>query len=230
MPRRNGVNRDDIRRFRGRGKGFKQALQKELRKALVNQKNAWFGAMADQFRAPLTPYGQPNPHRRLHNRTNALRNSLKGRVVGNSLKKMGIVYSSASPYVGVQEFGAVVRPKRAKMLAIPIDDNLKPAGGRKRPSPRDFPDGFFIKLKSGNVYFVRQTEKDLEFLFAMRRKVTIPGPRTGRESRLKFVENAIGKTARKDLRRRLIEATDRTVKQFFGAPGRLAGPRGPLPG
>lgn len=229
--RRNGVNKADVSRFKGASKNFRQGLSKELRKALINQKDAWFGAMTQQFRAPLTRFGDPNPHRTLHNRTNALRNSLRGQVFGSSLKKgMGIRYSSSHPGVNVQEFGAVIRPRRGQFLAIPIDDNLTPAGARRRKSPRDFPGGFFIELESGNIYFVRKTADDLEFLFAMLRKVTIPGPSNGKPSRLGFIENAIGKTARKDLRRRLTDAMARAIKLHYGATGKLAGPKGPLPG
>ena len=54
------------------------------------------------------------------------------------------------------EFGAVIRPKRAKMLAIPLPGAMSARGVPLRPKPRDWPNLFIIKSKRGKLLLVRK--------------------------------------------------------------------------
>ena len=71
---------------------------------------------------------------------------------------------------GVHEYGATIRAKNVKNLAIPLD---KKSEGK---SPRDFPGLFFIRAKdTGNLFGVTSAGKEkLNFLFLLCPSVTIP--------------------------------------------------------
>ncbi|OPZ65895.1 MAG: hypothetical protein BWY85_00254 [Firmicutes bacterium ADurb.Bin506] len=71
---------------------------------------------------------------------------------------------------GVHEYGATIRAKNAKNLAIPLD---KKSEGK---SPRDFDGLYFIRAKdTGNLFGVIDKGKDeIEFLFLLLPSVTIP--------------------------------------------------------
>lgn len=71
---------------------------------------------------------------------------------------------------GVHEYGATIRAKNVKNLAIPL---TKEAEGK---SPRDFQGLFFIRAKdSGNLFGVTDKGNDqLNFLFLLLPSVTIP--------------------------------------------------------
>lgn len=89
----------------------------------------------------------------------------------------GIAGSDILTIAGVHEYGATIRAKNVKNLAIPLD---KKSEGK---SPRDFPGLFFIRAKdTGNLFGVvakkRRRDKDnpnnLKFLFLLCPSVTIP--------------------------------------------------------
>lgn len=71
---------------------------------------------------------------------------------------------------GVHEYGATIRAKNVKNLAIPLD---KKSEGK---SPRDFQGLFFIRAKdTGNLFgVIDKGGDDLEFLFLLLPSVTIP--------------------------------------------------------
>lgn len=69
----------------------------------------------------------------------------------------------------VHEFGATIKPKKAKNLAIP----LKPSMRGK--SPREVSGNTFVLESDGNRFLVRDKGKDqIEFLFMLVPSVTIP--------------------------------------------------------
>lgn len=227
VARRGGVDPGSQARVTKRVAGLKRGMFIESKKELKKHGQRWFRGMVQQFRAPLVPYGTPNSNRTLHNRTNSLRGSLHHRVDGTRLPDLRLKVASSSPYAPRQEFGGVVRPKRAKYLAIPIDDALFPAGGRKYVSPEQFrndPDVRFLKTKSGKLFMVRDKRgggkygfgvTDVEFLFAFRKKVDIPGPMSQRRkipSRLGFRENAIGRRPRRRLMIGLAKGVRNAIK------------------
>lgn len=82
----------------------------------------------------------------------------------------GTADSDILTIAGVHEYGATIRAKNVKNLAIPLD---KKSEGK---SPRDFPGLFFIRSKdTGNLFGVTSAGKDkLNFLFLLCPSVTIP--------------------------------------------------------
>ena len=70
-----------------------------------------------------------------------------------------------------------ITPKNAKFLAIPIGEGLTKAGVARYKSPRDVPDGFFIKSKAGNLLFGYKKGKRGKFraLFVLVKSVFIQG-------------------------------------------------------
>lgn len=68
-------------------------------------------------------------------------------------------------YAGIQEFGGVVSPKTAKLLAIPVDAAARTAG-----SPRG-QDLVFVKTQGGQMFLM---DKEGKIRYSLRRSVTIP--------------------------------------------------------
>lgn len=67
-------------------------------------------------------------------------------------------------------------PKRAKFLAIPIGEGVTPAGVPRFTSPRQVPDGFFVKTK-GRLLFGYKRGKRGKFrpLFVLVKSVFVQG-------------------------------------------------------
>ena len=69
-----------------------------------------------------------------------------------------------------------IRPKKAKYLAIPIGENLSASGVAKFISPRDVPDGFFVKTADQLLFGYRKGKtKRAKFrpLFVLKKEVQI---------------------------------------------------------
>lgn len=234
--RRNGVDPAGLARVKRKIPSLGTALANRTKQALKSHGNVWLGRMQSQFSAPLTPFGQPNTNTKLHNRTNFLRNSMRSKVEGNKLKNLGLVMKSDSPYARIQELGGTIRARGGGFLAIPIDDNLTPAGVPRWESPLnpEIVDGFFLQGKrTGTLFYVRRTRgknkksqtefENLEFLFALVKSVEIPGPQSKKrmKSRLGMIENAFGSRARKTLRKRLVRGLRSAVADATGGTGRV---------
>lgn len=236
--RKNGIDPAELAKGKRRTASLGTALARNTKKALKSHGNVWLGRMDRQFSAPLTQFGQPNTNTKLHNRKNFLRNSMRQKVEGTKLKDLGLTMKSDSPYARIQELGGTIRARGGGYLAIPIDDNLTPAGVPRWESPLnpEIVDGFFLEGKrTGALYYVRQTRgknkksqtefENLEFLFLLKKEVNIPGPgphaKKRMKSRLGMVENAFGARARKTLRKRLVRALRDSVAQASGGTGKV---------
>ncbi len=93
--------------------------------------------------------------------------------------------------VGVREKSAVdkykwilgteqktITPKNAAFLCIPIGEGLTGAGVAKYSSPRQVPDGFFFKGKSGGLFFgikTGKTDRSIKPLFILKKSVVVTG-------------------------------------------------------
>lgn len=89
---------------------------------------------------------------------------------------VGIVGSSTSSDVmaiaHAQEYGATIRPKEKKYLAIPLTKEAETAG-----SPTVFNDLRFVHTKNGNILMVRDKKKGkgkTEAMFLLLKSVTLP--------------------------------------------------------
>jgi phage gpG-like protein len=86
-------------------------------------------------------------------------NSIDYRLQGSK-----IIISSPLPYAKIHHTGGVIRPKRAKFLAIP----LTPLARTMRP--RDFQDTFISK----GVIFRKLEGDKIEALYALKKQVVMP--------------------------------------------------------
>jgi len=70
----------------------------------------------------------------------------------------------------------MITPKRAKFLTIPVGENLTGSGVARFSSPRQVPEGFFVRTK-GSLLFGHKRGKKGKFraLFALVKSVTIEG-------------------------------------------------------
>ncbi len=65
------------------------------------------------------------------------------------------------------EFGAMIRPRRAKMLAIPLPGAMSARGVPLRPKPRDWPNLFVITSKKGNLLLVRKVAGRIQPMYLL---------------------------------------------------------------
>ena len=99
---------------------------------------------------------------------------IKKRLTELNGKKIHVgIQSKAGSFIlmiaNVHEYGAVIRAKKSKHLAIPI------AAEAVEKSPRDFKGLFFIKSKAGHLFGVtKKNKRELIFLFLLLPSVTIP--------------------------------------------------------
>lgn len=103
---------------------------------------------------------------------------------GQTLAKTGILKSSITtytdnnsaaigtniPYARLHQFGGIIKPKRGKYLAIPLNEKFQGS------SPRDFNNTICIKVKEA-LFIVRKIDKrgnGLEFLFKLQKEIVVP--------------------------------------------------------
>ena len=178
--------------------GILNALPKEtfalLKEAFQKDGTEWDGAMQDRMRS-----GQ-----HLVVRSGRTRGSLFNGVQGRSLATLKFrAFSMGIPHALALERGAVIRPRTAKMLAIPGKDNLSPDGIRTHSSARDFIERHkktvsFVRVKGSDRVLVvwrprgenRKKKKERgKIMFVLVKKVIIPGPdTTGTVSKLGFFD------------------------------------------
>lgn len=71
-------------------------------------------------------------------------------------------------YGRIQDLGGTIKPKNGSYLTIPI--------GNTKGRIRDYPDGFFIKSKSGKLlYMQKQGKSGMKPLFVLKKQVEIKG-------------------------------------------------------
>lgn len=125
------------------------------------------------------PSGQAG---RLNRRSGRLMKSLRVRVFPGSktIEQVAGEIGTQSPYAGVHEYGATIRPKRSKYLAIPLPAALDSRGVPKRRGPRSWKNTFVAKSKAGNliIFQRRRGVKGIIPLYVLKKEVTIP-PRLG---------------------------------------------------
>lgn len=79
----------------------------------------------------------------------------------------GVAGKKAPPYARIHEKGGTIKPKKAKMLTIPLP-GIKGVAA-------NYPDAFIITSKKGNVLLVeKKGKKGLRPLFVLKKEVKIP--------------------------------------------------------
>ena len=105
-----------------------------------------------------------------------LRRSIEVRRVSGDIEVTGSI--TLDPITAIHETGGVIKPRRAKYLAIPFDSALKSDGTPIRPGPRDWPNTFVLKSRKGNLIIMQKKAGKLIPLYLLKKQVAIP-PRLG---------------------------------------------------
>jgi hypothetical protein len=127
------------------------------------------------------PAGQRSASSRIGNRTHRLSDALDPGGSGNIFERViddgGLrivvgIDSKLIPYAVVHEYGAVIRPRRARALTIPVSEEaakaLSDAGGDIRALNL-----FVIRGDSGNAVLARKNGDGVEVLFVLTASVTV---------------------------------------------------------
>lgn len=129
-------------------------------------------------------------------RTGYLRHSMSAKIfdgVGidgiSALIGSGVRYGERVKYADILEEGGIIRPKKAKYLAIPIGE-AKTKSGVARGRPRDFANTFIRK----GIIFQKYGKNSIRPLFLLRKSVTIPAFRymgQTAEQQINIVEQSV---------------------------------------
>ncbi len=204
------------------------------RLARVLQRRATALALKMQSRAVGNATKNPR------SRTGALRRSIAGRVVqtGRTLARVEGVSSQVETsgramqgaplsvflsaggrtggknliYARIQDQGGVVRPVRAKWLAIPTDSVKTPGGAARYASPRDYPNPLRFQYLFFGLAALIEDKKNADGVVRwwLRKKTTIPAS--------KFAQKAWLAT-----RREVPRTLDDAVRVAMDVPGSITG-------
>lgn len=127
--------------------------------------------------AKLETNAVENASRVLTARTGHLAQSIQARVIptgsGLDIELRAGGGDKNVKYAAVHEYGATIKPRKAKFLTIPVHDQLKTASGDARyPSARDVPGLTFAQSLKGQPLLVHQMTGEVWYL--LRKKVEIP--------------------------------------------------------
>ena len=126
------------------------------------------------------------------------------RVTGNSLNSMKGTIGGVH-YLKTHEYGATIRPRKAKYLTIPIPEfALNPNGTPKKKSAREWKNTFVARSKKGNLLIFQKRGRKVVPLYVLKTQVRIP-------PRLKM-----GETLRSQMPYFVDKATDEMVREIRG--------------
>lgn len=119
----------------------------------------------------------------------------------DSVKVTGSTMDSLQGYISVgfpgqvHEFGATIRPKKAKYLTVPLPAALNNKGIPIKKSARDWANTFVARSRAGNLIIFQRRLTQIVPLYVLKSSVTIP-PRLGFRKTLEiglphFVERAM---------------------------------------
>lgn len=177
------------------------ALAEGIGKGMKLAGEHWKGAMQRRFKRRSGGTGSSLPGT-IHRRSSLLANSIGFRVQeGTQLADVrATLFVAGAKYGRAQQFGAIIRPKTGKFLAIPGKANLNPSGVPRKSSARAWWSEFertgkilVVKSKknpANRVVLWRATERSKwQHWWTLVPEVTIPGPKsTGAPSNLAFYE------------------------------------------
>lgn len=180
---RNKRYRDIERGLRAVGDDFErdlEALTPIVRKLLMQYMEGVVLSVAARTGTPwpqgTSPKGQfPGT---LSRRSGDLRSKLNPafiKVTGNETSDLAVSFTLTG-IAAVHEQGAVIKPKKAKYLTIPLPPALDSRGVPKKPSARDWADTFILRSKKGNLLIVQKGEGKGKItpLYVLKKSVVIP--------------------------------------------------------
>lgn len=116
-------------------------------------------------------------------------------VKGETFETIEGTIGSDTVYAGIQEFGGIIRPRKAKYLTIPLKAALNPNGTPIKQSAREWENTFVARSKAGNLIIFQKRGASIVPLYVLKSSVKIP-PRLGLQATLTagvpyFVEKAM---------------------------------------
>lgn len=181
--------------------GVRASLAEGIGRGMKLSAEHWHGAMQRRFRR--RPIGPTLPGS-IHRRTGLLARSLGYRIQTGPSRRLAdlraLLFVAGARYGRAQQYGAIIRPRRSKYLAIPGRANLTAAGVTRKSSARNWwrefeKAGEIIVVPSktnpaNRVVLWRKTKRSKwQHWWTLVKEATIPGPEsTGSPSNLAFYE------------------------------------------
>lgn len=154
-------------------------------KSLSRQLKSFLDSVAEAIaQRHSTPWPGGTGEHTLSKRSGALVASIE-----KSVRIEGSTYNDLKGYIGaafpaqVHEYGATIRPKKAKFLTVPLPAALDSRGVPKKKSARDWKNTFVAKTRKGNLIIFQKNGTQITPLYVLRTQVTIP-PRLGMQATL----------------------------------------------
>lgn len=193
-----------------------EVKDKAFREAMKKAPDALFREWKGAFKTILVRFNARFQRRRLRGRpglftrSGRLRDSFKWVVTGHDFKTLVGTYFTDVLYAKVHQHGAVITPKRARFLTIPIGPALTQGGGAKsakvaRGRAHDFPGLHFMMGKKGPFLGKPGRDHPIAY-FLLRKQVKIP-PRLGIKVEWKDFRTAVKDELRAATQRALTAST-----------------------
>ncbi|MEY9560468.1 hypothetical protein [Sinorhizobium fredii] len=169
-------------------KAFSTALKKDWdgsAKILSDELTSFLTSVAEALASRHgTPWPGGTTAQTLSRRSGKLAGSILRSVDvgGNTFETIEGTIGADFPGV-VHEFGATIKPKTAKYLAIPLPAALDSKGVPLKKGPRDWAHTFVSKSKAGNLIIFQRRGTQVIPLYVLKSSVTIP-PRLGMQKTL----------------------------------------------
>lgn len=161
------VPKAQMRRIQRGFETMPQRMHAEFDRAFADWGEDWRGSMLERFRGST---GE------LTTRTGALKRSLGAKLSGTGSADLKLRLTSGGvPYARIQEQGGIIRPVKARFLAIPLEANKTAAGVARYPSPRAF-----ISSHPGQTFFLRTDQGKLLLMWKNPTAAARKSARTGK--------------------------------------------------
>ena len=172
------INERSLKRLQARFRTAPVRVYGAIRESVKKDASDWKREMVKRTKGGTRADG-------LGRRTGDLARSISARTTGTSPNINSItmrLVSAGVPYAPIHEFGGTIKPRRAKNLTIPLDDNLTAGGDVRYPSARALfgqnssSQNAFVMRVNGKAFIVlkRRGESDLKFLWLLVKSVKIP--------------------------------------------------------
>jgi len=140
------------------------ATAEGLRRAMLQTLDAdgarWEASLASSIRGPLVIGPGKSVDADLATRSGRLRRSFGHQLSGTgALEGMTGQKYSTSGYALIHELGGLIKPKTARMLAIPLPPAMTPSGVPRMPSPRAYGKQLFMLRLAGKYFLARRPPK-----------------------------------------------------------------------
>lgn len=143
-----------------------QIAEMEMRKYLTRVADA----LISRHSRPWSPgYRGPDLQRRSGKGLRSIRNFV---VLKTGEQVTG--HMRLNHYMTVQEHGAIIRPRNAKYLAIPLPAALNSNGTPRKTGPREWRNTFIAKSRAGNLIIFLKTGRDIVPLYVLKKRVRLP--------------------------------------------------------